>query len=239
MPRKSRASKTTMHGPRGRHWQRTQLKWDTTGTLPSYHFLAARQLNHLTQSPYQLREILHVDGRAAQSMLGRDPAFRAAYGEYLVSRWGQKPENHPLIAACADQEHPIYTPRPHHLWLLHGVFGGQHLAFTSYCTLVFHAQFERWQSTRYVKNSTFTDDYLAVLSLIALADPNSAFASLRFSVSAVRRWNGVEFRVQPAFEYNFSLNEYRAALGARLRRGDMMGMRGEVLEIAQSILLAI
>jgi hypothetical protein len=242
-PRKPQTNPNAMHGKFGRHFKRSLLGWDTTGKLPSYHYLAAKHLRDMGVVPNDLRKILKLDAPAATSMLAKDPSFIQAYGEYLTSRWGQRPENRVLCAACADQEHPIYTPRPKHLWLLHGVIGGGR-EFTDYMLLVLHAQFERKQSTRHIKRDNFFQDYLAIMSLIALSQPDSRFAAMRFGVQDIRRFDpdregGPPYFVRPAEEFDFSLNEYRAALGARLRRGDMMGMRGEVLEIAQSILLAI
>jgi hypothetical protein len=179
-----------------------------------------------------------LSGIAAKHTLARHEPFVEALGEYMASRWGQKPENRVLTAACADQEHPIRTIRPKELWLLNGVIGNEP-GFDRLCHLVLHAQYERNQSTLELKNTNFVEDYLTIVSLITTARPDAPFSRNPLSLNHIRRWTGTRFVLMPPKNYDFSLNEYRAALGVRLRRGDMMGMRGEVLEIAQSILLAI
>jgi hypothetical protein len=238
-PEECMKDKLCQHSAKRRGRPRKGEATEGATPVPCHHYNAAMQLQTLLANDRPLRSVLpHLSHEAGQRTLALHPEFTTAFAEYLSSRWGQKPQNRVLVAACADQEHPIRTIRPKELWLLHGVIGNK-LGFDRLCMHVLHAQYERNHSTLYVKNENFTEDYLAILSLIAAAQPRSVFARDQVCLNHIRRWTGTRFVLMPPKNYDFSLNEYRAALGARLRRGDMMGMRGEVLEIAQSILLAI
>ena len=229
--------KLCQHAAKRRGRPRKGETIEGTKPVPCYHYNAAMQLQTLLEGERTLRSILpHLSHEAGQRTLALHPDFTEAFGEYLASRWGQKPANRVLVPACADQEHPIRTIRPEELWLLHGVIGDKP-GFDKFCMLVFHAQHERNQSTRTVKNDNFTEDYLAVLALIAATRPDRLFATEPLRTEYVRRWTGEKYILLKPKDFGLSLNQYHASLIERLRGGMLTGLRESVLKIVSEQLM--